>query len=904
MIVFPKGLLCELSPKTPRARKALCQVVLAAAVLSGITLWGAPKPVDIVSKTTLDNGLRVVVVHSSLAPVVTTVMNYLAGSNDAPPGFPGMAHALEHMMFRGSPDLSADQLTSIAAAMGGDFNAETQQSVTQYFFTVPKQDLDVVLHIEAIRMRNVLSTDASWDRERGAIEQEVAGDLSDAGYILYKQLLSTMFRATPYEHDALGTLKSFDATTGAMLKQFQETWYAPNNAILVIAGGVDPAATIAEVRSQFGAIPRKKLPARQEVKLHPMRPKTLRFTTDMPYGMAVSAFRWPGINSPDFAAAQVLADVLDSPRGSLRDIVSQGDALSARFSFDSFPEASLGYVMATFPTGEDGTALLRKVREALEQIARNGIAADLIEAAKRHEVAGDEFQKNSISELAKLWSQALAVEGRDSPAEDTKAIENVTPRDVRELARRLLHPRDSISAILMPQSFGQATSSPPVRRSESFAATKDVDVALPTWAEKVNRLAIAQSSVHPEVATLPNGLRLIVQPETVSDTISVFGHIENNSVLESSKGKEGVSEVLDEMLSNGTESLSRIAFQKALDNIGADESAGTDFSLEVLASDFDRGVALLTDNELHPALRAKEFKIIRRQIADSVEGELASPAYRTQRALKAALLPKDDPDLRHATPESVSSLSLADVRNYYRRVFRPDLTTIVVIGHVTTERARAVIEHYFGAWKSVGPKPGTVLPPVPINRASNMQVPNASRVQADVTLAETLPVTRTHPDYYALNLGSNVLDGGFYASRPSRDLRENTGLVYSVSSALETSSTRALYSISYGCAPGNVSKARAIVERDLKQMQTDAVPEETLNRAKAFLLQQIPLSESSVHSIADGLILRATNELPLTEPFEAAREYLRLTPQQVQAAFARWIRPTDFVQVTEGPKTD
>jgi zinc protease len=90
----------------------------------------------------------------------------------------------------------------------------------------------------------------------------------------------------------------------------------------------------------------------------------------------------------------------------------------------------------------------------------------------------------------------------------------------------------------------------------------------------------------------------------------------------------------------------------------------------------------------------------------------------------------------------------------------------------------------------------------------------------------------------------------------------------------------------------------------LKQMQTESVPEDTLNRAKAFLLQQIPLSESSVHSIADGLISLAANELPLTEPFDAAREYLRLTPQQVQAAFAKWIRPADFVQVTEGPKTD
>jgi zinc protease len=902
MIAITRSFLASVS--TPRlAMNALSHAFPAAVVLSGLVLTAAPKPLEDVSRATLDNGLRVVIVRSPLAPVVTTVVNYLVGSNEAPQGFPGTAHALEHMMFRGSPDLSADQLANIGAAMGGDFNADTQQSVTRYFFTVPKQDLDVALHIESIRMRDLLVTDALWDHERGAIEQEVAGDLSDPEDVFYTKLLSTIFRGTPYEHDALGTRPSFDATTGAMLKKFYDTWYAPNNAVLVIAGDVDPAATIATVKDLFGAIPAKTLPARPQVELEPVKPETLHLATDLPYGLAVAAFRWPGSKSPDFAAAQVLADVLGSERGSIRELVPRGQALSASFSFDSFPEASLAYAQAAFPAGGDGTVLLHQVREILGDIAKNGVPAELVNAAKRHEVADAEFKKNSISDLAMFWSEALALEDRHSPSDDIEAIQKVTVEDVKRVTRQLLNPQESISAILTPQASGQPISSSSFGKLESFATTEMAAAPFPAWAQKVNQLSIPVSSVHPQVTTLSHGLKLIVQPETVSDTVSVFGHVQNDSSLERSKGKEGADDVLDELLSYGTVSLDRTAFQKALDDIGANESAGADFSLEVPASDFDRGVALLAENELHPALPASAFKIVQRQLADRMAGELQSPPYLTEHTLESALLPKNDPDLRHPTSRSVSSLSLADVRNYYKRMFQPDLTTIVVVGNITPERARAAIEGNFGNWKSHGPRRRTLPPPVSTSQPSSMEVPNTSRVQAEVTLAETLPVTRSNPDYYTLKLGSQVLGGAFYASRLSRDLRENSGLVYDVSSTLEAEPTRAFYIISYGCDPQKVSKVRSIVERDLKEMQTSAVPEETLKQAKVLLLKQITLSESNVRSIAEGLISSSTNGLPLNEPLLAANMYAKLTPQQVQAAFAKWIRPHDFVQVTEGPNS-
>ena len=150
-----------------------------------------------VLRATLPNGLKVVIVRNPLAPVAATSVNYLVGSDETPPGFPGTAHAQEHMMFRGSPGLTADQLADIGSVIGGNFNANTREGLTQYLYTVPAEDLDVALHIEAIRMQAVLDSKEEWDHERGAIEQEVAQDVSEPSYILYEKVRAAMFAGTP-----------------------------------------------------------------------------------------------------------------------------------------------------------------------------------------------------------------------------------------------------------------------------------------------------------------------------------------------------------------------------------------------------------------------------------------------------------------------------------------------------------------------------------------------------------------------------------------------------------------------------------------------------------------------------------------------------------------------------------
>jgi zinc protease len=852
---------------------------------------------------TLDNGLRVVIVRNPLAPVVTTIVNYLVGSDEAPEGFPGMAHAQEHMMFRGSPGLSANQLADIIAALGGMFNADTQQSVTQYFLTAPAEDLDVALNIEAIRMRGVLDSEKLWGEERGAIEQEVAQDLSSPEYVFYTKLLAAMFRGTPYAHTPLGTVSSFNQTTGAMLKKFYDTWYAPNNAILVIVGDVSPEKTLDQVKKYFAAIPPKQLPDRPVINLRPVKPETFKLKSDLSYGMLMISFRLPGYGSEDYPATEVLADVLSNQRGNLFSLVPEGKALYTGFSLSILPKAGLGYAIAAFPKGADPSVLEKEVRKILADEVRKGISADLVEAAKRNKLTKAELQKNSVFGLAMAWSKALAVEGRQSPEDDIKAIQRVSVADVNRVAGKYLKLDEAVVAVLTPEPSGKPVSFSPGRSAvESFAPKQTTSAKLPDWAEQsLKRLSIPVSTVNPVVTVLPNGLKLIVQPESVSNTVSVFGHIKNTPDLETPKGQEGVDQVLSQLFSYGTTSLDRLAFQKALDDIGARESAGTEFYLQVLASELDRGVQLLADNQLHPALPEGAFKTVRQQVAATAAGRLQSPGYLAGRALRAGLFPRNDPTLRQATPATISSLTLQDVRDYYRKAFRPDLTTIVVIGKVSPEQAKGVIEKYFGSWKATGPKPGTLLPPVPPNRPSDTAVPNQSRIQDKVTLAETLGLNRSNPDYYALKLGNHVLGGAFYATRLYQSLREKTGLVYYVSSSFDVGQTRALYAVGYACDPQNVAKAKVIVEQNLENMQSAPVSPGELQQAKALLLREIPLSEASVGSIAEGLIYRATHELPLDEPTRAAHRYLGLTAEEVRAAFAKWVRPNDLVQVTEGP---
>lgn len=877
----------------------MLRTLFAAVAIAAMSFAPAAAAQD-VARATLSNGLRVIVVRDTLAPVATAMLNYRVGSDEQ--WIPGLAHAVEHMMFRGSKSLSSSQLMDSIGITGGDFDAQTTSTVTQYFFTVPSAYLDIALRAERSRATGVLMAQDQWTQERGPITQEVQQDNSSAFFRLFVKMQDRLIGGTPYAKNTLGTVAGFaKSIDSAQLLKFYRTWYHPNNGIYVITGDVDPQATIAQVKSLFGDIPAATLPARAPFRLQPLRPALFHDVSDQAFTAVALGFRFPGYDSPDYAAGQILGDVLSSQRSTFGGLAYTGQALATQFATQIYPKIGIGIAVGIVPVTTPPQTIDHALRATIEGYKKNGIPPDLVEAAKLREISQLEFNANSIEGLASEWSQAVAVQSLSSPDDMVAEYERVSAADVNRVLHTYLDDKRAVVAYAVPKNSG-ATSAGGAMAKENNAIPPSTHEPLPSWAQHVlENLRVPEQTISPTDMTLSNGIRLIVQPQQISHTVVVAGEIDNNPSVQEPQGKDGVDDVTAGLFPYGTTSYDRLAFARQLDEIAATTDAGTDFGLDVLSSHFDRGVALLADEELHPAFAPADFAVVREQTAGELVGEMTSPEHLADVALNKALFPPGDPSQRFATPKSVGALTLDDVKAWYASAYRPDLTTIVVIGDTTPEAAKAIFEKYFGAWKAVGPKPNVELPAAPPNVPSQMQVPATGRVQSSVQLIETLPIVRSDPAWAQLQVANTVLSGGFYSSLLYHDLREVHGYAYDVESSVSAGRVRATFGISYGCDPQNVLPAQAQATAILRQLQVSPIESDRLLRSKALLMGEVPIRESSYDGVASELLRYSTLGLPLNQNVIDAGSELSATAASVQAALAKYVRPNAFVRIVTGP---
>jgi zinc protease len=863
-----------------------------------------------VLKATLRNGLRVVIVPNALAPVVATDMAYLVGSRDDPPDVPGMAHAQEHMMFRGTKELSTSELGTLATALGGDFNASTSETLTQFQFTVPAADLDAVLRVESDRMRDILDAQEQWENERGAIEQEVLNDETEPGSELFRNARETVYAGTAYEHEGVGTKAAFDRLTGPELKAFYERWYAPNNAVFVVAGDVDPALTLAQIRARFESIPERPVPQHAQAHLRPFAHTAFYRTSVLAYPLAAVAYRMPGVESPDFLPSFVLQAILDSPRGPLRVLADRGDALDAQWNSEAYvPEAQLAYAIAALPPGGDPVAMSARLERIVTDYARRGVPPDLFETTKRRLIADQEVSRNTIESLASDWATTIADDHEPSIAYEQELIGAVTLDEVNRAARRYLDLRQTFSGALTPSATAAeaAPPAPPVRGPEKPLDAQSPVASLPAWAsDLVEHIAVPDSTLAPARTVLDNGITVIVQPETISNSVFVYGSVKHDAQLQEPAGKEGVASVLEAMFPFGTASLDRPALQRAEDELDASLDAGADFGLETTSASFVPAVKLLAQNELEPRFDRATFDSAQQRAVQELATALNGSHTIAMRRAEQKLLPAGDPVLRQPTVAGLQALTLDDVRAYYDTTFRSDLTTIVVIGNVTPQAALAAVRQAFGNWhaRAGEPRPSLELPAVPLNSAGDVTITLPSAGQTFVTLEQVVEAPRSSAAFYPLTVGNAVLGGGSGGpeqSRLFRDLRQNSGLVYSIGSEFAAEPTRAQLTISFASLPQNEQLISSSIDTEIAKMQTEPVPAFELSLVKAALVRKTLIAAASVSSIGGALLEDALDGYPLDQAQRDARGFVGTDAAAVENAFATYIHPDHFVRVIEGP---
>ena len=882
-------------------------IVLAIALLAAPIAANA-QPADSgigdrgVFQTRLPNGLQVIVVENHVAPVVHTSVWYRFGSLYETPGKTGLAHALEHMMFRGTPQISSSGLDDIVARLGAQMNGQTDYDYTNFLFDMPSDRASIALQIEADRMRHAALGASEWNIERRAVLNELDGNESSPFYNLLSRVRAAAYPNSPEGLTPSG-LRSDVAVAGvADLRKYYKEWYAPNNAALVVAGDVNHNTIFALAKRDFGSIPKRTLPAYTPPHAKAATGKVVDAEFPFPFEVLDLAYAVPGDTEPGEPAISTLADLIPNERGPFyQALVETNVALAVEANADTQLRGGLMHVYVILNPGHTGAEAQQIFQSTMDQILKDGFNPDLVAAAKRQTLAERAYAADSVGGYADLVGYTYGIVGERDRDEDQR-IFSLTPQAVLSAARTYL---------AKPNVVGHLT---PNDRPNSRASQKSNATASDNFSTRVpngpivepadiraelRKPTTARSKLAPVTFTLPNGLRVIVQPKTDRSTVYIGGSIASSPAFVP-QGKEGLTRLASSLAAFGSEHYDFTQLRKATDDIGASIELGQSFSAHGFAVDFEQLLTLLADGEEHPAFPDRWLALQRSQIANSISTEQTISGQMVDRAYLQRLLPPDDPALRYPSQDTVSSITLQDLLDFTNRYWRPDLTTIAIVGDVTPDRARRAVEAAFGSWRNAGTTPSVAQPSLPPPHAGHAYVQTDAN-QVFIQLGQRA-VARSSRDFDTFQLLTEMLGGsGYFESRLWQELRQKRGLVYGVSSEMKSDKDRGDLEIQLNASPENVASAISIVRDQLERLRTEPVSGAELAGAKVRLVSEALLNEASAGGQRDEVLTIAQDRLPLDYFATLSQRYAGITPADVQRIAKEYLQPDRLIEVFAGP---
>ena len=446
---------------------------IAALVASAALCWSAAVTASDAVERMLSNGLRVIVKPDRRAPVVVSMVWYRVGSVDEVNGTTGVAHVLEHMMFKGTKEVPGGEFSRIIAAAGGRENAFTGKDYTGYFQTLHKSQLPLALKLEADRMANLVLSADEFNKELRVVMEERRWRTDDRPRALvYERLMATALSAHPYRHPIIGWMSDIEHMRVEDARAFYAAWYAPNNAILVIVGDVAPQDVFVLAEQHFGGLRPKPLPPRKPQDEPPqlgLKRLTVKASAELPY--VLMAYRVPALRDPEKDwepyALEMLANVLDGNEAArLPRVLVRTERLadSAGASYDGVGRGPAMFYLEGVPSaGKSVAEMEQALRREVRKVAAEGVSEEELKRIRAQVIAAHVYQRDSMFFQARqMGSMETAGLSYKTPDLILEKLKQVTPAQVQEVARKYFDDDRLTVAYLDPQPLeGRKPAAPP-----------------------------------------------------------------------------------------------------------------------------------------------------------------------------------------------------------------------------------------------------------------------------------------------------------------------------------------------------------------------------------------------------------------------------------------------------------
>lgn len=868
---------------------------------------------------TLENGLQVITLEDFSSPIVAVQVWYNVGSKDEKPDRQGYAHMFEHMMFKGTELVGEQDHFNLLRKVGGTCNAYTSFDRTVYHETLPANQIELALWLEAERMSFLKIDQHAFDTERKVVEEELRMRENQPYGNLFNKMAEAFFQEHPYQWTPIGNIAHLRATSVADLREFWVNHYVPNDATLIIVGAVKHKKAQALAEEYFSWIPAGPEPQRVTVKEPPLEgiKQIVIDDENAPAGEVMLGWRTVPTGTRDEHVLDCLSQILGTGPSSrlYRALVADTRmAVDAGTWGYNLQQDGLFVAQATLPPDAHNYAqVLEALKKQIQIIQRDGVTDAELEKARNQLLKKLVTANLKIDSKASLLGEAAVTIGDVSKVNTLISdIRSVTKADVQRAAREYL-PTDRVIEFTVLQNQGMQHAT---KDNEAAPITAQPELEAPAPG-RGDRQRPSDYPKKPPMADmgkidfefdyseekLDNGLTVMVVPNHEVPFVSVMLGLTNGAWTEE---KPGTAFMAFSMLTKGTQTHTEEQLSSELDQYAialsghATLDTGT-VSMNCLKEQLDRGMGFLSEVVLEPAFDTSEFeKLMTRQLTE-LNIQEQDPAYLADKFFNKTLFGKH-PYARtvEGSAEELAELTPAELQQWWATFARPDEATLIFAGDITKDRAAALAKQYLGHWKAKTAEPTVELPDIP--KADDTQIILVDRpgsAQAQIKVGQFGMTRRDQPDYFIGMVAGSYFGGSFH-SRLNENIRVKRGLTYGAWGRFMPKAQAGTFEISTFTKNESTPETVAVILEQLQEFRTVEPTDAEFYDTRSFIIGSFAQNRETPQDIAGDLWLLKSQRLDRDYFDKLFKALHKMTKQDCVDLASRTIQPDKLTIVVVG----